>query len=123
MKFRALLAATLVFAVTSARPAGNVNAGAASSEACQACHGADGISISEDIPNLAGQKLGYVKAQLSAFKSGDRKHDVMNPIAKQLTDADIENLAAFWNSVPGGGGQKEPVTPALAARHPQIQFP
>ncbi|MGA7519082.1 MAG: c-type cytochrome, partial [Pseudolabrys sp.] len=39
---------------------------------CAACHGANGVSVSEHIPNLAGQRTGYLEAQLKAFKDGTR---------------------------------------------------
>jgi cytochrome c553 len=64
---------------TAAWPAGNVVDGMNASVPCQACHGADGVGISDTIPNLAGQKVGYLQSQLSAFRSGERKHDVMAP--------------------------------------------
>ena len=102
---------------------GHVVAGMNASTPCQACHGADGIGISEEIPNLAGQKVAYLQAQLRAFKSGDRKHDVMGPLAKQLSEADVDNLAAYWNSLPVGGPPKEAAATAVAARRPQMTFP
>jgi cytochrome c553 len=90
---------------------------------CQACHGADGIGISSEVPNLAGQKVAYLQAQLRAFRSGERKHDVMNPIARQLSDADVESLATYWSSLPVGGAPRETEATALAARRPQMTFP
>jgi cytochrome c553 len=92
-------------------------------EPCQACHGANGVGISDDVPNLAGQKVAYLQAQLHAFRSGERKHDVMSPIARQLSDADVESLARFWNSLPVGGEPRETAASALAARRPQMTFP
>jgi hypothetical protein len=68
--------------------------------ACQVCHGTNGSNTSADIPNLASQKKLYLSAQLRAFKSGERKHELMNAIAGQLSDADIDALAEYWSSVP-----------------------
>jgi cytochrome c553 len=115
----------VVASITSAAawPAGNIVDGMNASTPCQACHGADGVGISDDVPNLAGQKVAYLHAQLRAFKAGERKHDVMGPIAKQLSDTDVENLAAFWNSLPVGGERKEAATAATASRRPQMTFP
>jgi len=48
---------------------------------------------------------------------------LMGPIAKQLSDADVENLAAYWHSLAVGGVPKEAVAAAVAARHPQMTFP
>jgi cytochrome c553 len=120
---RWLLGSVAALTVATAWSAGSAVDGANTSVPCQACHGADGIGISAEIPNLAGQKAAYIQAQLHAFKSGARKHDVMGPIAKQLSDADVENLAAFWNSLPVGGAPKEAAAAAVAARHPQMTFP
>jgi len=93
------------------------------SVACQACHGGDGISIAASIPNLAGQKMEYLVAQLSAFKEGTRKHDIMNPIARQLNDEDIRNLAAFWSSLPAIGSGRAAMNPALLARTSKMIWP
>ena len=105
MSKRWVIGSVALLTTTAAWSAGKVVSGMNASIPCQACHGADGVGISGEIPNLAGQKTGYLQAQLRAFKSGDRKHDVMGAIAKQLSDSDVENLAAFWNSLPVGGAQ------------------
>jgi cytochrome c553 len=89
--------------------AGDVAAGRAKALLCQACHGIDGLSKVPDAPNIAGQVEGYIVTQLHAFKSGMRKSDPMNLVAAQLSDRDIEDLAAWYSSievtlgkVPGG---------------------
>lgn len=123
MTKRWLIGALALLTTSATWSAGSVVAGMNASTPCQACHGADGVGISGEIPNLAGQKVAYLQAQLHAFKSGDRKHDVMGPIAKQLSDADAENLAAYWNSLSVGGPPKEAATAAVAARRPQMTFP
>lgn len=71
---------------------------------CAACHGAGGVSVSDAIPNLAGQKVKYLEAQLAALKDGKRKNNIMNAIAGQLSGADIANLAAYFSAQPGAGG-------------------
>lgn len=63
---------------------------------CAACHGAKGTSVADHIPNLAGQRAAYLAAQLHAFKDGSRKSDIMNVIAAQLSEADIENAVAHF---------------------------
>jgi cytochrome c553 len=83
-------------------PAPDVAAGRAKAmQVCAACHGANGISVSATIPNLSGQKAGYLAAQLRAFKSGERKNAIMNAIAAQISPADIANAAAFYASLQG----------------------
>ncbi len=77
-------------------------AGKARAEAvCSACHGLNGVSVSDTIPNLAGQKAAYLQAQLRALKDGTRKNAIMNAIATQLAPEDIANVAAYFSSLPG----------------------
>lgn len=95
-------AAGLLLALTgaaSAAPADEVAAGRVKAQACAMCHGADGISTQPDAPHLAGQPAIYLAAQLKAFRSGERKHEVMNLMAKPLSDADIEKLAAWFSAI------------------------
>lgn len=79
--------------------AGDIAAGKARSNSCMACHGANGISPNDMWPNLAGQKKGYLVKQLKAFKKGTRKDPLMSPMAKPLSDADIENISAYYASL------------------------
>ena len=84
--------------------------------ACQACHGAGGISRNPRIPNLAGQQADYLVAQLRAFRSGTRKNDLMESVAAQLSDAEMTALARYWNGQsPAGMGD-----PHAAASGPAI---
>jgi cytochrome c553 len=71
---------------------------------CASCHGAQGISASPTIPNLAGQKQGYLESALSAYKAGQRQGQsaaMMNGIATHLSDADIAALSAYFASLKG----------------------
>jgi cytochrome c553 len=108
--------------VSSAAQAADAGAGRSRSLGCQACHGSTGVGTAPDIPNLAGQKEGYLRAQLEAFRTKDRKHDLMNAIAAQLSDADIENLAAFWSSLPPGDAHGA-ADPAAEFRKSRMTFP
>ena len=121
-RIAALLAAA---ALASVAQAADLEQGKTRSLACQACHGSSGVGTAADIPNLAGQKSAYLQAQLVAFRAGERKHDLMNPIAKQLSDADIENLAAFWSSLPAGGAANahSAADPAAEFRKSHMTFP
>lgn len=67
---------------------------------CALCHGADGIAKITEAPNLAGQNQMYLVGQLTAFKSGQRKNDIMSVVAGNLSDADIQNLAVYYSSIP-----------------------
>jgi len=79
--------------------AGDAAAGKTKSATCAACHGADGISPNDLWPNLAGQKEGYLVAQLKAFRDGGRANPMMAPMAAALSDGDIADLAAYYASL------------------------
>jgi cytochrome c553 len=79
--------------------AGDVAAGKAKAASCAACHGKNGISPNPEWPNLAGQKEKYLKNQLVAFRDGKRNSPMMTPLAKALSDTDIDNLSAYFASL------------------------
>jgi cytochrome c553 len=62
---------------------------------CVACHGADGIAVVEDAPNLAGENAIYIDTQLKAFRGGKRTSATMSPIAADLDD-EAMRAAADW---------------------------
>jgi cytochrome c553 len=70
-----------------------------SARMCATCHGPLGISNAPDAPHLAGQPRIYLVAQMKAFRSGKRVHEVMNVVARPLSDADIEALADWYSSL------------------------
>lgn len=71
----------------------------AAPEACVACHGADGIGLAEDAPNLAGETNIYLETQLKAFRSGKRTHEIMSVVAEGLSDAEIRAAADWYAAV------------------------
>lgn len=81
--------------------AADAEAGKTKSVVCAACHGANGKAAIPMYPHLAGQNEQYLVLQLKAFRDGTRKNPVMAPMAKGLTDADIDNLSAFYASLKG----------------------
>lgn len=118
----------------AASAAGNVNAGKKKSAVCAACHGADGNSLSNMFPKLAGQNTGYIVKQLNDMKSGVRSNPIMASIVANLSQQDMEDLAAYYASQkmsPGAvekkwvaegekiyrGGNKETGVPACMACH------
>ena len=66
---------------------------------CAACHGAEGISNNPAWPNLAGQKRGYLAAQIKAFRDGRRNNPLMNAAVRQLSDRQINRLAGFYADI------------------------
>lgn len=124
--------------------AADAAAGKAKAAMCQGCHGSDGVSKNPLWPILAGQTGVYLGSQLKAFKSGSRVKPTMTAIAVGLSDADVDNLAAYFASLAGqsaGGdaalvksgqskagmclgchgekGQGRMQFPRLAGQHPQ----
>jgi cytochrome c553 len=79
--------------------AGDIAAGKTKAASCAGCHGSDGISANPLWPNLAGQKAPYLVKQLKAFRDGGRQDPMMSAMARPLSDADIENLAAYYSSL------------------------
>ena len=96
---------TTLLAAASLTMAGKAAAGDAAAgrqkamQVCAVCHGPNGVAVAPETPNLAGEPEGYLTRQLKAFRSGKRQHEVMAVIAKSLSDDDIANLAAWFNSI------------------------
>ncbi len=65
---------------------------------CAVCHGFQGIAMAPDAPHIAGQPAMYLVAQLKAYRSGQRKHEVMSVMAKNLSDADLDGVAQWYSS-------------------------
>jgi cytochrome c553 len=114
MRKRLALSAVLLAAPMSI--AADIEAGKAKvAIVCAACHGAEGVSVSESIPNLAAQRAGYIEAQLKALKEGTRKNPIMSVIAAQLAPDEMANVAAYFASLPGAGAAaKSDFLPNLA---------
>lgn len=102
-----LLIMTGCFALQAA--AADIQAGKQKAATCNGCHGADGNSNNPQWPSLAGQQAAYLSKQLKAFRDGSRKNPVMQGMAGKLTDADIDNLAAYFASLKpkSAGGDKK----------------
>lgn len=94
-----LIAGVLLGAGSMTMAAGDPVAGKAKAQSCAGCHGMNGISNNPLWPNLAGQKEAYIVKQLKAFKDGTRTDPMMSPMAKPLTEQDMQNLAAYFSSL------------------------
>jgi cytochrome c553 len=97
----ACLVLVLGLSLGSAWADGDIKAGAQKIRTlqCQSCHGKDGISKLPGAPNLAGQAQDYMTAALGAYRSGERKNDIMNTIAQSLKDADIADVTAYYSAI------------------------
>ncbi len=96
-----LVAASLALALPAHASKGNAEAGKAKSTACAACHGEDGVSKIPSFPKLAGQHRDYLYHALKDYQSGKRKNPVMSEQVKNLSDADLADLAAWFSSQKG----------------------
>ncbi|MCP8898764.1 c-type cytochrome [Gilvimarinus xylanilyticus] len=85
----------------SAPPAGAeiadpVALGERKARACVGCHGPKGVSRVASYPSLAGKDKAYLAEQLRRFKSGERQNPMMNAMAVNVSETDIEHLAAYY---------------------------
>ena len=97
-----LVACSVLLVLSAPALAGDAEAGKRKSQTCAACHGPDGNTpVGPDFPRLGGQHYDYLVKALQGYKSGARKNPVMNPLAANLTQRDIEDLAAFFASQGG----------------------
>ncbi|RUM90405.1 MAG: cytochrome C [Thiomicrospira sp.] len=92
----ALSATSLITFGAAANAGGNATAGQSSYSTCVGCHGAAGEGGVG--PKLAGQSAADIKAKLHKYKAGEQvgpMTSMMAPMAAGLSDADIENIAAY----------------------------
>lgn len=127
---KALIPLIVILGATQSAHAADIEAGKQlATTVCAACHGPSGISVSDTIPNLAGQRARYIEAQLKFFKDGTRKEPgavsraaIMNAIAAQLSAEEIANVAAYFESQSGAApGAKSALLPNVAAT--KVAFP
>lgn len=102
MNRQIVIAAVAAFAAHGAAAA-DIAAGARIADAqCAACHGKDGKTPTDpSYPTIAGQYPDYLLKALNDYHKGTRKNPIMGAIAKPLTKADMQNLAAYYGSLPG----------------------
>ena len=94
------LAALAALALPSPAQAADARAGRQKvAGVCQACHGMDGLSKNPEAPNLAGQIENYLVKSITEYREGVRRNEAMNIVAKELTDADIANISAYYSAI------------------------
>jgi cytochrome c553 len=129
-KLTVLCGALAIAGTSYAQHKADADAGKAiATTVCAACHGANGVSVSDTIPNLAGQRAAYLESQLKAFKDGLRRAPspasppaTMAAIAAQLSPETMSNVAAYFASLPAGDkGAKSAQLPHVAKTH--VSFP
>ena len=90
---------TLALAYTPAVFA-DAESGRQKAQACVACHGPGGNSANPVVPTLAGQPQQFIVTQLFMFREGKREDVQMSPFAANLSNADLNDLAAYFSAQP-----------------------
>jgi len=93
----AALAAAFLF-LGSAAQAADAEAGRKKAAVCVACHGEGGNSVNPLVPSLASQPAQFIATQLFMFREGNRSDEQMSPMAKPLSNADMNDLAAYFSA-------------------------
>ena len=115
----AAAAAVALFICAGAAAAADAEAGHAKAQVCAACHGNDGNSTNPAVPSLAGQPAQALATQLFQFREGNRKNEQMSPMAANLSNADMNDLGAYFASVkPAPPAHR--TAPANAAAGPEL---
>ena len=91
-----VLAAAVAAMTAAPARAADLEAGQRKAEPCKACHGADGNAAIPGTPSLAGQPVFFTDWQLIKYRDGRRKDPQMSPMAANLSDTDMADLAAFY---------------------------
>jgi cytochrome c553 len=108
----AACAAALSFLMACAATAQEVPSKA---QPCAACHGPAGNSTDPAVPSLAGQPEQAIVQQLFMFKRGDRNDERMSPVAANLSNADMSELAAYFSRQKPAAPTRKPGAPAAEA--------
>ena len=99
---RFIVAAALCATAATAHSAGDPASGKNKVYQCQGCHGIKDWRTAFPevyrVPKLGGQKPAYIVAALKAYKSGDRDFATMRAIAADLSDKDMEDIAAYYGA-------------------------
>jgi cytochrome c553 len=83
---------------------------------CLSCHGEKGVSETPEVPSLAGMPVDFTVIQLFLFRLGTRKIEIMNDLAKDMSDDDLRKFADYFAKLapPKGSGDAEAATAARA---------
>ncbi|APV50562.1 cytochrome C [Betaproteobacteria bacterium GR16-43] len=103
MKYKILIAATASILAFGAQAAGDPASGQKKNFQCQGCHGIPGWKTAfpevYPVPKLGGQHSQYIVSALKAYKSGERDHASMRAIAADMSEKDMEDIAAYYGAV------------------------
>lgn len=86
----------------------NIDAGRALTATCVACHGEDGNSVVPAYPSIAGQNARYLFRQMQLMRDGVRPPGLMAGQLDEHTDAELADLAAYYEAQTPAVGQADP---------------
>jgi len=109
-----IIAPAIAILAASATCASAATAAETAAATCAMCHGTHGEGASEGVPRLAGQDAEYMSHALSMFTAGTRASDVMQPIARTLSDTEIRGLADHFSK------QSAPLADAALPTSPEL---
>ena len=100
--FRGIVTALIAFVGFAAHAEGDVERGKGLVVTCVACHGEDGATgLDGTYPNIAGQNAKYLERQMQAIKDGSRQIPLMIGQLDNMSDQDLADIAAYYQSLPG----------------------
>jgi len=76
--------------------AADIQVGKTKAEVCNSCHGPNGNSQNPEVPALAGMPALAISNLLFFYREGNRKNPIMTPMAANLTNADMKDIAAYY---------------------------
>ena len=121
---RLLAAAHLAAATPVVALAQDARRGAELATPCLQCHGTNGRSQMENVPSLAGQPADFITIQMILLREGLRNAPLMTPFAANLPDRVIEDLAAYFATLPPGPPEdRRPRDAALFAQGQALSGP
>lgn len=100
-KITALVAVSLLGWASVAVADGDAVRGKVLAETCLGCHAVDGyynVYPTYRVPRLGGQNAKYIESALKAYKTGGRTHGSMQANATNLSDQDMADIGAFFES-------------------------
>lgn len=117
----AYAAALLILAAYAAPVAAGAEEGKAKAATCVACHGENGNSASPAFPSLSGQPKQFIVSALFQFREGKRQNEIMSPLAAKMSNADMNDLAAYFSAQPAMAPQHK-TAPANVEKGRQLSM-
>jgi cytochrome c553 len=98
-------AAALLLSAHAGQAVAGAEEGRAKAQTCVACHGENGNSTNPVFPSLSGQPKQFIVSALYQFREGKRQNEIMSPMAAKLSNADMNDLAAYYAAQPAPATQ------------------